>query len=154
MVDTMSVGDPRERFLREPASGSETPTGAAELNISMVPAGIRLAGPPVAGPAGPGPGDRLKRVGGLGRFRKDRGQVSAAGLRIQAAIEAEATAVLEASAETIEAELAWITSHRPGPEERAFRRWSRPVPGNQVWISPNDTELTAAADLRIRLVPS
>ena len=150
----MNVGDPRERFFREPASGGETPTGAAELNISMVPADIRVAGPPAIGPAVPGLGDRLKRVAGLRRFRKDRGQVSTARRRIQAAIEAEAAAVLEASAETIEEELARIMSHRPGLEVPAFRRWSRPVPGNQVWISPNDHELTAAADLRIRLVPS
>lgn len=128
-----------ERFLRRHTTGGEAPTEAAELSISIAPAGVGRAEPPAIAPAAGGSGDRYKVAADVSRLR--------------AAIEAEAATVLEASAEAIEAELAWFMSRRPGPEAPGFRPWSLPLPGNRLWNHPDDDELTTKANLRIRLVP-
>jgi hypothetical protein len=153
MAETMNPGDPRKRFPREPAAGGEVPTGAAELSISTVPAVITMAEPPVIAVIRAGARDRLTTVTGVSWFRKDRGRCPAIRRRIRAAIDAEAAAAPQASAEAIEAELARIMSCRPGREAPGRRRWSRSLPVYRPWSNPGDYEPTAAADLRIRLVP-
>lgn len=150
----MKHEEARERFRRKPAAGGEAPTEAASLSISVVPAAITTAEPPVAAVAEPGEQDHLTTVTGASRFRKDRSGGRAIGNRIRAAIEAEAAAVPAANPEVIETELARIMSRRPSREAPEQPGWSRPYPAGPPSSNPADYELTAAADLRIRLVPT
>jgi hypothetical protein len=147
MVDTMNRGEPSDCFASGTASGAELPTAAAVLSILFVsyPGGpaespvSAAASIPAGWPARRFPGLQAKRVTG----NQDR--VVLAMRRIQAAIEAETAAVPDRSAQTIEAELARIMSSRTRPDAPGPRRWSRPVPHD-------DSELTPAAQLQIRLV--
>lgn len=156
----MTAGNPREHSRRAPAAG-EVPTGAAELSISIVPAAARPAGPPVVASAGADVRGRRAVIMGVSWFSSGRDRGPSVRHRIRAAIEAEVATVPEASAATIEAELARIMSPRPGREAGrepsrelpGLRRWSRAHPVSQLWGNSGDYEPTAAADLRIRLMP-
>jgi len=66
---------------------------------------------------------------------------------------AEPSALPEVRAETIEAELDGIVSRWLAPKVTGFWQRRRPQPGWQLWNSPADDEPTAAANLRIVLVP-
>ncbi len=150
----MNQQEPRKRLPGDPVAGGEVPTEVAKLTIKVEPVAVTMAEPPVVAATGAGGRDLAHPATGIGWLSKNRGGVTAIRNRIRAAIEAEAAAVPAASAEAIETELALIMSRRPGGEALEQRHWPHALPVSQPWGNPADYEPTAAADLRIWLVPS
>jgi hypothetical protein len=151
VVDIMNG---QESTSAGPARDAEAPTTGAELHINLVGADTgRL-------PAGSGR-----------RSTKDRDDVSLLQHRIHAAVEAETAKVPEVTADRIDQELARIMLALPGESSPGRKRrspltaFSASRGGSGTGSSPeavlvsagppraDDQEPTAAAVLRIRLVP-